>query len=238
MHIAFADESYSDNFYFMGGVIVTTTQLRSIEIGLNRLLESLRIERSVDTSTDLEIHGSDLFSGYKDWIFLRSEPRLRNWVAFKILEIAIQNGAKFVIQGIDSSRLRERYSEPLPPHVLTHKFLLERIDEALEKLGSYALVINDNRTNQTEHNYYRDNFHSLIKNGTEGMFPRKIDRLVDTLYFVDSRHSRGIQLADLVTFIYRRRFVGASLGKPIEVGIENCWELISNNVLREKIWTP
>lgn len=238
MHIAFADESFSKNFYFMGGVLVTTTQLKSIEVGINRLISSIWAEHSVNPISNLEIHGSDLFSGYKDWSFLRSEPRLRNWIAFKVVEIAIENGAKFVIQGIDSSRLRDRYSEPLPPHVLTHKFLLERIDEALEKIDSYALVINDNRTNQTEHNYYRDNFHSLIKNGPEGNFPRKINHLVDTLYFVDSKHSRGIQLADLVTFIYRRRFVGASLNKPTEDGIENCWQLISKNILREKIWTP
>jgi Protein of unknown function (DUF3800) len=238
MHIAFADESYSENFYFMGGVIVTTTQLKAIEISLSKLIENIRAERSLDTSINIEIHGSDLFSGFKDWYFLRNEPRLRNWVAFKVLEIAIENGAKFVIQGIDSSRLRERYSEPLPPHVLTHKYLLERIDEALEILESYALVINDNRTNQTEHNYYRNNFHSLIKKGSDGNFPRKINHLVDTLYFVDSKHSRGIQLADLVTYVYRRRFVGATLIKPKEDGIENCWNLISKNILREKIWSP
>lgn len=238
MHIAFADESYSDNFYFMGGVIVTTTQLNSIEIAISKLIENIQSDRSVNIDSDIEIHGSYLFSGYKEWSFLRSEPRLRNWVAFKVIEIAVENGAKFVIQGIDSSRLLERYSEPLPPHVLTHKYLLERIDEALEKLDSYALVINDNRTNQTEHDYYRDNFHSLIKNGSDGIFPRRINRLVDTLYFVNSKRSRGIQLADLVTYVYRRRFVGSTLNKPTEDGIENCWELVSNNLLREKIWTP
>lgn len=86
MHIAFADESYSKNFYFMGGVIVTTTQLKSIEVGINRLITIIWAERSKETLFDIEIHGS------------------------------------------------------------------------------------------------------------EGNFPRKINHLVDTLYFVDSKHSRGIKL--------------------------------------------
>lgn len=222
----------------MGSLLTTTTDLKHIENQISNLFKGVESNTGIQFPPKLEVHGSNLFKGWKEWKFLRTEPRLRNWLAFKVLEIALNSNSYFVFQGIDLSRINSNFQEPTPPHVLTHRFLMERIEEALESINSYALVINDNRSNQTEHALYRNNFQNLILKESRGESSKALNRLVDTLYFVDSKYSRGIQIADLVTYIHRRRVVGSALAKQKEEALENCWELISTKVLREKIWTP
>ncbi len=77
------------------------------------------------------------------------------------------------------------------------------MNERLRTLGDYGLVISDQ---QTEH---REGIQRDVANSkqyaTGGYRSQKLERILDTAHFADSKLSRMIQLADMAAFTLRRR---------------------------------
>lgn len=196
MRVVFVDESERDGqVYFIGALIADADAIRHIQASLDRIVA----EASPGFDPDSEFHAYDMFHGEGDWSTVGIPMRAKACV-LAVKSIA-NSGATFVCRGVDIERLRERYAKPYPVHELALAQALESADEWLTKQGDDAIVVAD------EHHTAEDGrrrFRRMTLGPSAGYSARKITRLVDTLYFGPSRHSRLLQAADLATYFTNR----------------------------------
>lgn len=238
MHIAFIDESFTDNHYFMGAFIIAIPDLIKLENQISQLKLQIAVEFDFEIEEDFEIHGSDLYTNSKLWRKLQLNQPYRNWMIKKFMEIAISSGGKFIFQGVERTNLINRYTFPENPQTLIFKFLVERIQEGLNSIDSHCVLICDTRNSGSEHAQMRKDFHDLKNFGSKGNFPKSIDRIADTLHFVSSKDSVGIQISDLATYLHRRRFAVPARNQIEKEFMDDIWKIYGSHILRQHIWSP
>jgi hypothetical protein len=111
-----------------------------------------------------------------------------------------EHPVEIYLRGINTARQKARYRNPHPPHDVVLQHLLERLDE---NIPEPVLVIAD-EVHDHDRTRHRANLRSFRQSGTPGYRSSYLPRILDTLHYADSRHSRLVQAADLVTFMYVR----------------------------------
>jgi hypothetical protein len=96
-----------------------------------------------------------------------------------------------------------RSSSPNDPYTRAFSKLRERLNERLIARDDYGLVTADEQSEHQE-TLQRQLAHEK-EYGTGGYRGQVLERVLDTAHFVDPRLSRLTQLADLVSFVLRRR---------------------------------
>jgi len=199
MRVVFVDESERDGqVYFIGALIADADAIRHIQASLDRI-GRIVAEASPGFDPDSEFHAYDMFHGEGDWSTVGIPMRAKACVL--AVESIANSGATFVCRGVDIERLRERYAKPYPVHELALAQALESADEWLTDRGDHAIEVAD------EHHTAEDGrrrFRRMTLGPSAGYSARKITRLVDTLYFGPSHHSRLLQAADLATYFTNR----------------------------------
>lgn len=132
----------------------------------------------------------------------------------------------------------ERYSLSDNPHRLALKFLIEKIDRKLEDFDSFGIIICDETGSALEKDAYRDLLREIQVDGTGGPYARKIVRIVDTLHFVSSKKSRGIQAIDLITFLHRRISVHTHASDAEYQFTQMLWGKVRDKVVYQRTWAP
>jgi len=84
----------------------------------------------------------------------------------------------------------------------TLRQLLERVEAVAEQRSEYVLVLADEVHSAERH---RTNFRSCQDSDDPADGTGRLARIIDTLYFGPSRHSRMLQAADLLTYMRLRR---------------------------------
>ncbi len=80
--------------------------------------------------------------------------------------------------------------------------MLQRVDEIAHRQDVHALVIADERADRDRH---RERFAVYQAYGTPGTYMHStLDRILDTVHFAPSHHSRMLQIADVLAFIWVR----------------------------------
>lgn len=229
--LAYVDESYTTDHFFLGAVVVDSLAARRIESGLDAILLDYAGRFGVTAST--ELHGHPLFQGRDGWADVPTRARIN--VYERAMAVIGTSGARLLLRGMDCRRQRERYTRPFPPHevVLTH--LLERVDADACAASVHALVLADEVHTQERH---RTNFRTFRAEGTPGYRSSRLDQILDTIHFAPSQHSRLLQAADLVTFLHRRRRTHREPDARAQAANERIWSHVAGAVVHDLCWEP
>lgn len=232
MLLTYVDESYSKDRYFIAGLAVHHEAIRSLENALNDVVARGVRELGVG-SRRAELHGHPLFHGEADWE--KAKPRQRIAIYNWAFEAIAERDVRIFLRGVNSKRLRERYTHPDDPHDVCLQHLLEKVNGYATGTHQAALVIADELH---EHDRRRTDFRDFKDYGTPGYLSSKLPRIVDTIHFAPSHHSRLIQAADLVAFIHQRRNTHTEKDARAAKANETLWARIASSVQHEWIWHP
>ncbi len=229
--LAYVDESYTADYFFLGAIVVDGAAAGRIEDGLDRVMLDYRGRFGLGAST--ELHGHPLFQGRDEW---REVPtRVRINVYERAMDVVGTSGARIVLRGVNVRRQRERYVNPDPPHEVVLGHLLERVNTYAGARSARALVLADEVHTQERH---RTNFRNFRVGGTPGYRSSTLQHLLDTIHFAPSRHSRLLQAADLVTFMHRRRCAHTETDGRAQKANAGIWATVAAAVEHEHCWEP
>jgi hypothetical protein len=229
--LAFVDESYTPAEFHLGAVVVDARAARLIENGLDSLLRDYSGKFGLSEHT--ELHGHPLFQGRDEW---REVPtRVRINIYRRAMAVVGSSGASIVLRGMDIERQQRRYLRPDPPHEVVLGHLLERVNAYAREHDLWALVLADEVHSQDRH---RTNVRDFRSAGTPGYRSSTLPRLLDTIHFAPSHHSRLLQAADLVTFLHRRRRTHPAGDERAAAANEAIWSEVADAVAHCHCWTP
>jgi hypothetical protein len=227
MHLIYFDENkYSVEcpFFYLGGIILQSDKIDSFEKTLSQI--QYNYFGSNVLIKENEMHGNDMFHG-------KSAHRKR-----KLSERVglFENVTKFIITNkipirlvcIDVIAHRKKYSYPEPEYQLGLMLLLERFCDYLDKNDSFGIVFGDHEKDEVARSI-KDFSQFKISGKTKMYFGRPLGRLIDTIYYTESHHSRFLQLADMVLFMaqrYEKRTIVP--GKWHEEQLANYWNEIKS----------
>ena len=222
----------------MGALLIEPENARLLELALDQLMATISAEQNSAIHPREEFHGTDLFSGKGIWREITKGERYINSVLDRAFQALSSIEFSILLQGVDKKRLEDRYSLPEDPHCLALKFLIEKIDRKLEDFNSFGIIICDETGSALEKNAYRELLREIQVHGTGGPYSRKIVRIVDTLHFVSSNKSRGIQAIDLITFLHRRIAVHTHARNPEVEFTKMLWDRVRDKVVYQRTWAP
>ena len=75
MRLAYIDESYTRDFYFIGAVVVDDVSAPALERALDEVAERARTTYLPDVAAPLELHGNPMFQGSKEWAPVKQQIR-------------------------------------------------------------------------------------------------------------------------------------------------------------------
>lgn len=232
MLLTYVDESYSRDRYFVAGIAVHHEAVRSLEDTLNgvvaRAVRELRVGH-----VGAELHGHPLFHGEDDWAGAAPRQRIAvyNW-AFQAIA---DHEVRIFLRGVNSKRLRERYVSPDDPHDICLQHLMERVDQYAARTDQAAMIIADELH---EHDRRRRDLRDYKSYGTPGYLSSTLPRIVDTIHFAPSHHSRLIQAADIVAFMHHRRAVHVESDARAAAANDSLWARIEPRIEHRHEWVP
>ena len=235
MLIAYVDESYTRDRYFMGAAIAEQEVWEAVD---ERLEEMRRLNHTLHgTPPNVEFHGHPLMGGQGGWLPMRGRHREAAAIYRRALGAAADLGVEFVFRGVDVARLNARYRYPHPPHEIVLQHLLERIDDHCRKLGAAeeCIVVADQVPDQENHQRRVEQYRRA---GTPGYRKSVLEKISQPIQFSDSSLVGGLQIADLAVYVHRRRAV-VTEGDPRALRMqEKIWQVIAPRVVHEHEWHP
>ncbi|MEA3435593.1 MAG: DUF3800 domain-containing protein [Thermodesulfobacteriota bacterium] len=130
---------------------------------------------------------------------------------------------------IDVNSHRTRYAYPHPEYSLGLMLFLERFCDYLDKSDELGMVFGDYEKDEVAQSIL-DFSQFKISGKTPMYYGRPLGRLVDTIYFTKSHHSRFLQIADLVIYLANRyENKGHTATKWHDTEVKSVWEKIKNN---------
>jgi hypothetical protein len=200
--LCFVDESFKRDLYGFGAVVADALQTRAIAARLQGVVSALA-EFGIDGAA--EVHAHPIFHGKGIWSGV--PPRVRIKVFIEVVDAVRESGATVLLRGVPPARLRRYqdtrgFQERHPPEQVAFQHLLQRVDRLAVDQATHALVIADERSDRDRH---RERFAAYQAYGTPGTYMHtKLERLLDTVHFAPSHHSRMLQVADVLAFIWVR----------------------------------
>ncbi|MDO5533566.1 MAG: DUF3800 domain-containing protein [Propionibacteriaceae bacterium] len=208
MWLAFIDESGNTGrklddpdqpVHWMAAVLVPEDKAMALSLGLDGIVSGIP-----GVSPAAEIHGAALFRGIDEWADVPPGERVAVYEA--ALALLSSHDCVVAHASIAKKYLAGSSSPATSPHVMAFQFLIEKLDQYVAKqndvLRQRLLLIADETD---EHEAFQLDLVSGMQRGTAGVGRGgSITRILDTVHFVDSRRSRGIQLADLVVYALNR----------------------------------
>jgi hypothetical protein len=200
--LCFVDESFKRDLYGFGAVVADALQTRAIAARVQGVVSALA-EFGIEGAA--EVHAHPIFHGKGIWSEV--PPRVRIKVSIEVVDAVRESGATVLLRGVPPTRLR-RYQETRgfqerhPPEQVAFQHLLQRLDRLAGNQETHALVIADERADRDRH---RERFAAYQAYGTPGTYMHtKLERLLDTVHFAPSHHSRMLQVADVLAFVWVR----------------------------------
>lgn len=236
MLIAYLDESYDQNQYFIGAAI-------GDEAAWEKVGESYEDIRGRTCPlhglpSQIEFHGHELMGGKGDWSPLRGRHREAAGIYAAVLRAQRDAGISYLLRGVDIRRLHARYAYPRRPHDIVLGHLLERIDDftaAQARAAGRTIIVADEIAHQAEH---QTQFEAYQKLGTGGYRSSRLPHISAPINFADSRLTTGLQAVDMVTYVLRRSEVVTQQHPKAQRVTDRLLELIEPSVAHRHIWSP
>lgn len=202
MHLIYFDENkYSEDnpFFNIGGILVPEAKV----LELDRTL--MQIQFNFFGSSSLvaahEIHGKEMFHGKGP--FKRRKLAERIEVFKHLSDFLVDSEIPIRLVHIDVNRYRQRHKFPTPEYRLGLMLFLERACDYLDDVDDLGIVFGDYEKEEVARSVV--DFSEYKKVGRTPMYSeRPLGRLVDTVHFTHSHHSRFLQLADVVVYMAGR----------------------------------
>ncbi|MGP5082567.1 DUF3800 domain-containing protein [Corynebacterium variabile] len=219
---AFIDESeFGAHYFILGALIVRDENLEA----MNHALDEILAEYAASTEfvrPDAELHGYDMMQQKGDWDGV--PLRLASSVYARAMKVIDQYAEAFYVECIDRVRQAERYVRLYNHRSTAIGYILERVHEYAHRLNEHAVTYLDDHYTAPAG---RKEFIQYKSLGTFGYRSSRLDR-IDEMDFHDSREFRGLQAADLCTYIYNR-VTNCSDAVPKAVTAQNrLWDSIAS----------
>lgn len=232
MLFAFLDESYTDQRYYIGAVVIPVEHLKDLG---DAIRDAQDYAEGFGIPPKTELHAHQIMSGSGAWKPLRGQHR----AAVAIYRRALSNIAalptSITIRGVDVVRLNARYSYPEPPYHVTLQHLLERLDEQARRRRQKLTVIADEIQDQAQHVARAMRYQVT---GTRGYRSSTLDAIEMPIEYGRSHESPGIQAADLVTYLYRRKDAHTETSPQAAAAVESLWRIIAQKCRNATRWDP
>jgi Protein of unknown function (DUF3800) len=182
------------------GVIVDESQVQL----LGSLMQNLAQQSLGSLPDDFEFHGSDLWGGGSFWMGLSRETRLTLYES--VIGILSTTDSWIAHSNINKLKLHQKYNGEVDQgaYRLGLQFLLEKVD--LNSGGYRQIVVADELQEQVL--LSRRMFKALQSHGWGEVPGRNIKSIIDSLHFIRSEESAGVQMADMVAFVIQRALSG------------------------------
>lgn len=190
-------------------VIVDENKVRPLSESIRQIAESC----FEFVPQNFEFHGVDLWHGNRPWKSIEASERLE--VYKELIGLLDLYDLDLAHSTIDKQRLHDRYNGVADnnAYLLALQFLLQKIDQKWEWRHENKIVIADEAKNH--HVNAVDMVASLQESGMGEVPGPKFETIIDSLHFVRSEVSPGVQMADLVAFILQRCRYRPEEGHPI-----------------------
>lgn len=212
--------------FWLGGIAVEAANALSVEDEINEVAEAAFGSRILDRGK--EFHGQEIVQGNGCFKGVPIEDRAE--ILERLLAIAsLDRVSRFFVK-INPENL---VATPDPPDEIGFMFLVEQINKFLTRNDTYGLLLGD-----YDEPVIGGSVISLSKfkaSGTYWSQATTVDRIVDTVHFAKSHHSRLIQLADI--YLYCRQFHKYEVTAPWRMGFNECIQRSGIlNTTFSKIW--
>lgn len=205
MLLAYVDESFSSDLYYLGAMVLAPETAHSITHDLEHL--AARIRTRYGFLDRPEFHGYEMFHGESGWKHMKKMVRARVGIYNDVVDIVARPGVTFIVRCISKRGLDQRYSTPYPREQVAWQFLLQDVNGHCEsRFRDLALVIADQ---VSEDEARRRDLARMRVHGTFGDYRKStLPAIIDTIHFAPSHHSRLIQAIDCALFIIQRKRAG------------------------------
>lgn len=202
MHLCYFDENKhgpNNPHFFIGGLLIPDKKALDFENTLNQIAFNFFGARSLIQAN--EFHGKELFHGKGNAKGRKLEERVQ--VFQDVATFVSNNQIPVRMVCIDVERHKNKYQYPMPPYRLGLMLILERFSEYLDQADDLGLVFGDYEADEVTGAVV--DFSEYKSQGKTPMyFGRPLGRLLDTVYFTQSHHSRFLQVADLLVYMAGR----------------------------------
>lgn len=237
MKFLYADESGEQDhsqYFVMAGVMVDAVRLRKRTEELDKLWHAL-----IDTHPEnpREIKTSRMINGKGGWN--KVPPNVRKKFVLDVVSLAAENGGKIFCLPMDFTRLEslegDKFDLPFEKNKWTYAamFLACLVQKKMQtvkgKKGLTVFVMDDNQAGMpslTNGLYdcdpWFDGLYTIQtkKRGKTIWSPRneddRFDHIVNTAFAIISEHSTFVQVADVISYVYRRYFEIAQDGEAYD----------------------
>lgn len=202
MYLCYFDENkhtHDNPHFYIGGLLIPDSKALEFEKTLAQI--AFNFFGSSSLTTHNEFHGKELFHGKGNAKGRKLSERVQ--VFHDVANFVTNNQIPVRIICIDVLKHQNKYTYPMPPYRLGLMLILERFCEYLDKVNDLGLVFGDYEADEVT-GAVVDFSEYKLQGKTPMHFGRPLGRLVDTVYFTQSHHSRFLQVADLLIYIAGR----------------------------------
>lgn len=202
MYLAYFDENkYSDEnpYFFIGGYLVPEEKTIDLESTLTQIQSNFF--GSTALRTDTEFHGKEMFHGKGHFKKRKLSGRVQ--LFDDIATFIINNQLPIRMVCIDVKAHRSKYTYPQPEYRLGLMLILERFCDYLQKVDDLGAVFGDYEKDEIA-GAIIDFSEFKVSGSTPMYYGRPLGRLVDTVYFTHSHHSRFLQVSDVLVYMAGR----------------------------------
>ena len=202
MHLCYFDENKHTAeapHFFIGGLMIPDSKALEFEKTLSQIAFNFFSSRTLTVNN--EFHGKDLFHGKGNAKGRKLEERVQLFQ--DVATFVTNNQIPVRMVCINVEKHRAKYLYPTPPYKLGLMLILERFCEYLDTRNDLGLVFGDHEADEVSKGVV--DFSEYKSMGKTPMhFGRPLGRLLDTVYFTHSHHSRFLQVADLLIYMAGR----------------------------------
>ncbi len=202
MHILYLDDAGSagnqnERYFALGGISLFERQIHY----LHQKLESVANNTGLPEPEKLELHGNEMLAGRKKWRAIRERARRRSTIVDGL-------NARSVIRGdwaLFGAAIYKAAVSPRDPVEVAFEQICSRFDQYLARQRNdgrdqRGLIVIDKSARETRLQTLATEFKR------DGHNFGKVRWIAEVPFFVDSKATRAIQYADLVTYSIWRKF--------------------------------
>lgn len=164
-------------------------------------MQAIRRDHLGEHFPPVEFHGHDIWSGTGPWA--RKAPTELLAVMESLIGLLEELSISVIHARIDKEALHERHGGAFDQnaYLLALQFLLEKLDDWRSSEALRVIIADEHKEQQLR----AIKLVSDLQTWGLGLVPgRKLRSVIDSMHFVDSKNSYGVQLADVVAFVLHR----------------------------------
>ena len=202
MHLAYFDENKytkENPFFFIGGFLIPEAKILDLESTLTQI--KYNFFGSTALRTDTEFHGKEMLHGKGHFKKRKLSERIQLFEDITTFIVSSEVPIRMICINVEAHRAK--YTFPQPEYRLGLMLILERFCGYLDHVDDIGVVFGDYEKDEISRAIL-DFADFKVSGKTPMYFGRSLGRLVDTVYFTHSHHSRFLQVADTLVYMAGR----------------------------------